>query len=60
VLVWHRQAAIAHGVFARALQGNASSSAAGEYGLAFCGCARLGLRALRGLEARLGLPAAKL
>ena len=44
---WHRRAAILHGVFARALQGNASAEDAlsiGEVG--FCECVRLGLEDL--------------
>jgi len=60
VLCWHRLAAIAHGVFARALQGNASSTTAGEFGQIFCECARQGLQDLHALNARLGLPASKL
>mmetsp|Transcript_58068 Transcript_58068/g.126133 ORF Transcript_58068/g.126133 Transcript_58068/m.126133 type:complete len:90 (+) Transcript_58068:1568-1837(+) len=44
-LCWHRQAAIAHGVFARALQGNASSTEAARFGRAFCETAALGLAA---------------
>ncbi|KAL3897641.1 MAG: hypothetical protein SGPRY_013012, partial [Prymnesium sp.] len=35
-LSWYRKAAIAHGVYARALQGNASSTNAQNYRLVFC------------------------
>lgn len=44
---WHRRAAICHGVFARALQGNASAPDALRLGaLGFCECVRLGLEAM--------------
>ena len=44
---WHRKAAICHGVFARALQGNASAPDALRVGaLGFVECVRLGLEAL--------------
>ena len=44
---WHRRAAILHGVFARALQGNASAPDALKVGAnGFCECVRLGSEAL--------------
>mmetsp|Transcript_10196 Transcript_10196/g.17739 ORF Transcript_10196/g.17739 Transcript_10196/m.17739 type:complete len:98 (+) Transcript_10196:3-296(+) len=40
-LSWFRKAAIAHGVFARSLQGNASSSKAEHFGVVFCASVEL-------------------
>ena len=56
---WHRRAAIMHGVFARAIQGNASAPDAMSLGcLGFTECVRLGLEAMaRGEAAAAAVPA---
>ena len=49
-LMWQRKAAIAHGVYARALRGNAAARDASQYGLAFCAMVALGVEAMHELQ----------
>jgi len=49
-LMWQRKAAIAHGVYARALRGNAAASDASHYGQAFCAMVALGVEAMHELQ----------
>ena len=45
-LSWYRKAAISHGVYARSLQGNASSTTADQHGLGFCAMVEICLATL--------------
>ena len=51
-LMWQRKAAIAHGVFARALQGNAAAADATQYGYAFRAMVELGIAAMRSVQSQ--------
>jgi len=50
VLMWQRKAAIAHGVYARALQGNAAAPDAARFGQAFQAMVALGVEAMEALQ----------